>query len=109
MPFIQLTTPSPAPGASPAPAVAGRLAEEFAGALGLPDGAVIVQHVVAETVTGPGAVAVVRGRPRDAALTRRAVDRAGAVLSEALGVHPDLVLVSWPHPGTSATGGEPLA
>ncbi|MGW7072592.1 hypothetical protein ACWGII_29705 [Streptomyces sp. NPDC054855] len=85
-------------------AVAGRLAEEFAAALHLPPDAVVVQHTVAETATAPGAVAVVRGRPRDIPMMHRAVERAGALLSAELGIHPDLIFVSWPHPGTASTG-----
>ncbi|MGW7276115.1 hypothetical protein ACWGH5_37085 [Streptomyces sp. NPDC054864] len=105
MPFIQLTTHSPAAPPRDVAAAADRLAEVFAAALGLPPDAVIVQHTAAGTSTAaPGAVAVVRGRLRDTSMMRRAVERAGALLSAELGIHPDLVFVSWPHPGTAATG-----
>ncbi|MEU2658362.1 hypothetical protein ABZ615_23940, partial [Streptomyces sp. NPDC007325] len=40
---------------------------------------------------------------------RRAVEHAGALLSAELGLHPDLVFVSWPHPGTAATGAGSVA
>jgi hypothetical protein len=109
MPFIQLTTHSPKAPARDSAAVAVRLAEEFARALGLPHDAVIVQHTVAGTATAPGAVAIVRGRLRDTSVMCRAVERAGALLSAELGLHPDLIFVSWPHPGTAATGAHLLA
>jgi hypothetical protein len=69
---------------------------------------VIVQCAVAGRPGGdgqdPGAVAVVQGRPRDPDRMRDAVTLAAAALADALGLAADLVFVTWPHPGTAATG-----
>lgn len=97
MPFVQLTTGLPV-----SSDLAGRLAACFRDALDLPEGAVIVQHVA--LCGGAGAVALVVGRPREAASMREAVSRAGALLADGLKLDPDLVFVSWPDPGVSATG-----
>lgn len=102
MPFVQLTTDLPVPDG-----LRGRLADAVRAALGLPDGAVIVQHVSA-AAPDAGAVAVVRGRLREPAAMREAVARTGALLCGELGIDPDLVFVSWPDPGTAATGGGAL-
>ncbi|TDC97779.1 hypothetical protein E1292_36415 [Nonomuraea deserti] len=97
MPFVQLTTGLPV-----SRDLAGRLAACFCDALGLAEGDVIVQHVPA--AAGPGAVAVVVGRPRPAEAMRESVSRAGALLAEGLELDPDLVFVTWPEPCVSATG-----
>ncbi|WP_084963901.1 hypothetical protein [Thermoactinospora rubra] len=107
MPFVQITSAAPV-----SAELAARLAAEVAGALGLPDGAVVVQRAAlaaedaarGDRPVDLGAVAVVRGRLRDPAAMREAVTRVGALLAAGLGLDPDLVFVSWPDPGTAATG-----
>ncbi|WP_407562861.1 hypothetical protein [Streptomyces sp. 184] len=104
MPVVQLTTDRAVDAG-----VLGRLASAVGAGLGLTPDAVVVQSIVAaRSASGggpaPAAVAVVRGRPRDPAAMRDAVERAAAALAGALALDPDLVFVTWPQPGTAANG-----
>ncbi|HYH31147.1 MAG TPA: hypothetical protein VD903_12235 [Pseudonocardia sp.] len=101
MPFLQVTSPSPA-----TPAAIADLAATLARELGLPPDAVVAQWITTTGTGGGTGTAEVRGTTRGRDATSRALAALARRLAETTGAPPGHVLATWPttEPGRSITG-----